>query len=183
MELSIVTTLYRSAPYVRDFYTRASQAASSLTSSYEIVFVNDGSPDDSLERAIEIQRQDPRVRIIDLSRNFGHHKAMMTGLERATGDLAFLIDSDLEEDPAWLRQFRATLADTNADVVYGVQTRRKGNWFERATGYIYYALFNALLEHPLPRNMVTARLMTRRYVDQLVRHRDREVCVAGLWMI
>src|SRR5262245_53649729 len=114
MDLSIVTTLFRSAPYVHDFYTRAPEAASGLASSFEIIFVNDGSPDDSLERAIEIHRQDPHVRIVDLSRNFGHHKAMMTGLERATGELTFLIDSDLEEDPAWLGRFHATLTETNA---------------------------------------------------------------------
>jgi putative glycosyltransferase len=183
MDLSIVATLYRSAPYVRDFYTRARDAAQALTASFEIIFVNDGSPDDSLERALEIQRQDPRVRVIDLSRNFGHHKAMMTGLDRATGELMFLIDSDLEEDPAWLGRFHATLVETKADVVYGVQARRKGDWFERASGYLYYATFNALLEHPLPRNVVTVRLMTRRYVDQLIRHREREIFIAGLWAI
>jgi putative glycosyltransferase len=183
MDLSIVTTLFQSAPYVRDFYARAREAAVGVASTFEIIFVNDGSPDDSLDRVLEIQRQDPHVRVVDLSRNFGHHKAMMTGLERATGDLTFLIDSDLEEDPAWLARFHATLKETNADVVYGVQARRKGGWFERASGYLYYAAFNALLDHPLPRNLVTVRLMTRRYVEQLVRHREREMFIAGLWVI
>jgi putative glycosyltransferase len=183
MDLSIVTTLYRSAPYVQEFYTRACAAAAALTSSFEIIFVNDGSPDDSLARAIEIQKRDSHVRIIDLSRNFGHHKAMMAGLERSTGDLTFLIDSDLEEDPAWLADFHGVLTATRTDVVYGVQKQRKGGPVERLTGYIYFTVFNAFLEKPIPRNVVTARLMTRRYVEQLVRHRDREVFIAGLWVI
>ena len=69
---------------------------------YEIVLVNDGSPDDSLRVALDLHARDPRVRIIDLSRNFGHHKALMTGLAHARGELVFLIDCDLEEDPEWL---------------------------------------------------------------------------------
>src|SRR5436190_23969547 len=101
MDLSIVTTLYRSEAHVHDFSTRACAAASQLTSAFEIIFVNDGSPDESLDRALEIYGQDSRVRIVDLSRNFGHHKAILTGLQYATGDQVFLLDSDLEEDPEW----------------------------------------------------------------------------------
>jgi putative glycosyltransferase len=183
MDLSIVTTLYRSESYVREFYTRMSAAASSLTSRYEIVFVNDGSPDESLERALDLHRQDPRVRIIDLSRNFGHHRAIMTGLQHARGDLVFLIDSDLEEDPGWLLEFHRTLRTTGADVAYGVQKRRKGRWFERLTGQVAYTIYHALLNQPIPRNVLTVRLMSRRYVRQLVQHRDREICLAGLWVL
>ena len=80
MTLSIVTTLYRSAPHLEEFYRRASAAAETITSDYEIVFVNDGSPDDSLLIALDLFERDPRVRVVDLARNFGHHKAMMTGL-------------------------------------------------------------------------------------------------------
>ena len=77
-------------------------------------------------------KRDPTVRIVDLSRNFGHHKAMMTGLSYARGDLVFLIDSDLEEDPELLASFAATLHSQEADVVYGVQESRKGGTFRAA---------------------------------------------------
>jgi putative glycosyltransferase len=181
--LSIVTSLYNSAPFVREFYAQVSESAARLTSNYEIVFVNDGSPDDSLRISRELCAEDPRVRVIDLSRNFGHHKALMTGLMKARGDLVFLIDADLEEDPAWLDVFRATMAETGADVVYGVQSSRKGNWFERSSGTIFFRVLNNLLTHPIPENVVTARLMTRRYVEALVEHRDQELCLAGLWVV
>lgn len=181
--LSIVTTLYRSAEFVDAFYERASRAAAALMLDYEIVFVNDGSPDDSLERAVALYERDPRVRIVDLSRNFGHHKAIMTGLAHSRGDLVFLIDVDLEEEPEWLALFRDTMTRTQADVVYGVQDVRKGDVFERLSGALFYKSFNALLDHPIPENIVTARLMTRRYVENLVRHRDREINLAALWMI
>jgi len=183
MDLSIVTTLYRSETYVREFYARASAAASLITSNYEIIFVNDGSPDESLTHALELYRDDPRVVILDLSRNFGHHRAIMTGLQHAAGDLVFLIDSDLEEDPAWLLEFHRTLQATGADVVYGTQKRRKGDWFERLTGQVAYSIYHALLTESIPRNVLTVRLMTRRYVAQLVQHRDREICLAGLWVL
>ena len=183
MMLSVVTTLYGSADFVAEFSERMSRAATSLTDDYEIIFVNDGSPDDSLARVLQLFERDPHIRIIDLSRNFGHHKAMMTGLEHARGDLIFLIDVDLEEQPEWLIDFRGTMARTGADVVYGVQQYRKGNLFERLSGMLYYKAFNALLKHPIPENLVTARLMSRRYVNGLVRHREHEMTLAPLWVI
>lgn len=181
--LSIVTSTYSSAPYLEEFYARCVAAAGRLTDAFELVFVNDGSPDDSLELALALRDRDPRVRVLDLSRNFGHHKALMTGLMHARGDLVFLIDCDLEEDPAWLVSFHDAMRSSGADVVFGVQAERKGGWLERVTGRLFFSLFNRLLTHPLPANIVTARLMTRAYVEALVSHREREVCLAGLWAI
>jgi putative glycosyltransferase len=183
VRLSVVTSLYKSAGFIREFYSRVADAAAKVTPDWEIIMVNDGSPDDSLQIAIELHRRDPRVRVIDLSRNFGHHKALMTGLTRSRGELVFLIDSDLEEDPAWLSLFYETMQSSGADAVYGVQRSRKGGWFERASGAIFYSVFNRLLTHPFPPNIITARLMTRRYVDALVQHRDQEVSMAGLCTI
>src|SRR5262245_3505179 len=164
LTLSIVTSLYQSEEFLTEFHTRCTAAATRLAgSSYEIIVVNDGSPDQSLQKAIDLHARDPHVRVIDLSRNFGHHKALMTGLAHARGDLVFLIDSDLEEDPAWLLTFYEMMRANAVDVVYGVQARRKGDWFERITGQIYFGLFNRMLTHPIPVNVVTARLMTSRY--------------------
>jgi putative glycosyltransferase len=183
VRLSIVTTMYGSARFIEEFYRRAVEAVARVSSSYEFVFVNDGSPDDSLATALRLRDRDPRVRVVDLSRNFGHHKAMMTGLARARGELVFLIDCDLEEDPQWLTSFDEAMTRSGADVIFGVQSSRKGNLFERLTGSLFFHLFNRLLAEPIPANVVTARLMTRRYVQALVQHRDREVCLAGLWVI
>ncbi|WP_299964174.1 glycosyltransferase family 2 protein [uncultured Roseobacter sp.] len=184
MKLSIVTTLYQSEPYIEEFCAGASEAARTLVGDdYEIVMVNDGSPDNSLDVAVSLARRDTRLVVVDLSRNFGHHKAMMTGLDHARGDLVFLIDSDLEEDPAWLTLFHEALTAGDHDVVYGVQSRRKGNWWERTSGSLFYTSFNALSGVELPRNLITARLMRRRYVSALLQHREREVVIAGLWQI
>jgi putative glycosyltransferase len=182
MDLSIVTTMYRSAPYLAEFHSRASAAAQRITDDYEIIFVNDGSPDDSLEVALGLYEQDERVRVVDLSKNFGHHKAMMTGLAHARGKLVFLLDSDLEEEPELLEKFHTEMLVSGADVVYGVQATRKGNSFEKFSGMIFYKLFNMLSPEPIPRNVITLRLMTQRYVAALLQHQEREIVIAGLWV-
>lgn len=182
-ELSIVSTLYLSARTVREFYERCCAAAELLGLDYELVLVDDGSPDESLQLACELAAADPRVRVIELSRNFGHHRALMTGLSFAKGRSVFLIDSDLEEEPEWLERFWKVLEDEAADVVYGLQEIRRGSFFQRLTGRLFYVLFNLLSEHTLVGNPVVARLMVRRYVDALLLHRERELLIAGLWEI
>ena len=183
MYLSIVTTLYYSAPYINEFYQRISIESQKLTDDYEIIFVNDGSPDDSLGVAVKLHQKDERVRVIDLSRNFGHHKAIMTGLSYARGELIFLLDSDLEEEPELLSLFHEHYQSSDVDVVYGVQKIRKGNMFEKISGEIFYNLFNMISSYPVPRNLITARLMSQRYVRALVDHKDKEIFLAGLWAI
>ena len=107
----------------------------------------------------------------------------MTGLHYAAGDRVFLIDSDLEEEPEWLSSFSEQMKREQCDVVYGVQVRRKGGFFERVSGAWFYRVFNLLSGLSLPANIVVARLMTRRYVNALLRHEEREVFLAGLWHI
>lgn len=183
MKLSIVSTLYGSAGYLPAFHARATAAARELTEDYEMILVNDGSPDHSLEVALTLRAVDPRIRVVDLSRNFGHHRAMMSGLGYARGDLVFLVDCDLEEEPELLIEFARQLRETGADAVYGVMAQRKGRWFERNSGRLFYFLFRLLSSYPVPPNQLVARLMTRRYVDALLAHREREVFIAGLWAI
>jgi putative glycosyltransferase len=184
MKLSIVSTLYQSAPHIIEFHQRVSAAAKNYAGEdYEIVIVNDGSPDNSLDLAVLITESDRHVVVVDLSRNFGHHKAMMTGLANTKGDQVFLIDSDLEEEPECLISFAEQMENQYCDVVFGVQEKRKGGWFERWSGQCFYSFFKALTGLALHKNIVTVRLMTRRYVDALLLHEEREVFLAGLWHI
>lgn len=184
MKLSIVTTLFYSGHHIEEFCLRSVAAARQLVEDdFEIVLVNDGSPDNSLELAVGLAAAVPNIMVVDLSRNFGHHRAMMTGLAHTRGDRVFLIDSDLEEDPAWLRSFSEQMERDGCDVVFGVQERRKGSFFERWSGEGFYFFFQMLTGLALPKNVVTARLMTRRYVDALLDHKEREVYIMGLMYI
>ena len=176
MRLSLVATLYNSAPHLDEFYERLTLCAQKITHNYEIILVNDGSPDSSLDLALKLFEKDTRVKVVDLSRNFGHHKAMMTGLEQAQGDYVFLIDSDLEEPPETLNLFWDELQKArDLDVVFGVQKTRKGGCFERVSGALYYKIINWLGEVKIPKNLLTVRLMSRHYAQSLIRYQEREM--------
>jgi putative glycosyltransferase len=181
MQLSVVTTLFQSAPYIDEFYRRVRAEAEKISSDLEFVFVNDGATDRSLETALDLQKQDGRILVVDLSRNFGHHKAIMTGLEYAKGDLVFLIDVDLEEPPEILGPFFEALNKENVDAVYGVQAPRHGPWLTRTLANLFYWIFEILSDYRIPPHSLTARLMTRRYVDELVRHKEHLSNLIGLW--
>jgi putative glycosyltransferase len=173
MIVSVVTTLYNSAPYIEEFYRRVLDQIRALKIDYEVVFVDDGSPDNALEVALGIAKSDDHVSVVELSKNFGHHKAMMTGLAQARGDLVFLIDVDLEEPPEVLGEFYRILTEKSVDIVFGVQQERHGTWFQRVSGEAFYYLYNLLSTNVIPRNQLRARLMTRRYVNALLRHKEQ----------
>jgi len=184
MDLSVVTTLYRSAPHIREFYSRMSTAAEAITKDYEIIFVNDGSDDESLNIAVEIHRSDSRVKVVDLSRNFGHHKAIMAGLHYVSGEHVFLIDCDLEEDPELLDEMYSAINESdNADVIFGVQKTRKGGLVEKRGGELFYRLFNRLSGLSLPDNPLTVRIMTKRYVQSVLKYKEDELFLAGVFEI
>src|SRR5690606_40749891 len=120
MKLSVITTLYRSERYLEEFYRRVCATAESLVGDdFEIILVDDGSPDESLSLARNLQVRDPRVQVIELSRNFGHHAAIVAGLSQTRGDRVFLMDCDLEEQPEWLPEFSEKMDSSAADVVFG----------------------------------------------------------------
>lgn len=181
MQLSLVTTLFCSEGHLAEFYSRICQAAAAITENFELILVNDGSPDASLQKAIFLSEQDERVVVIDLSRNFGHHKAIMTGLARAKGEYVFLIDSDLEEPPEVLPEFYSELQRQQCDVVYGYQAQRQRGLLDKLIGESFYRLFNRISDLKIPFNPMTVRLMTRRYVKALVQHREQVVFIDGLW--
>jgi putative glycosyltransferase len=181
LALSIVTSLYKSEPYIEEFYRRVTQTVGKLNvPTYEIVFVNDGSPDRAKDLALIFLAADPHVVLVDLSRNFGHHKALLTGLAYARGERIFLLDSDLEEDPELLVQLAEEMDRRGCDVVYSMQETRRGGWFERISGHLYYWTMNAVSGIDFPSNLLTLRLMTRRYVESLLLYREREVLLNGI---
>lgn len=179
MQLSIVTTMFYSRNYLHEFYRRTLSAVKELGLSYEFIFVDDGSPDDSLMVALGLQNEDSNIKIVELSKNFGHQKAIMTGLQYAQGDLIFLIDCDLEEDPELIKRFWELRAN-DVDSIYGVQVNRKGGWFERASGWLFYRIINTLSSIKYPADTLTARLMSRSYVNALLKFQEKEI---DLWSI
>lgn len=180
MKFSIVSTLYNSSLTLLEFYSRITSAVKKITDSYEIILVDDGSSDDSVSIAKKIQQLDQRITIVELSRNFGQHRAIMTGLSYAKGENVFLIDSDLEESPEIVDLFWQKMCNSDDDVVYGVQNKRKGDWFEKLSGFIFFKIMNFLSDIKIPRNVILARLMKKHYVKNLLLHKERELAFVGV---
>lgn len=179
--LSIVTCMYRSMPFLQEFLRLCDEAVGALPiDSFEIVFVDDGSPDESAAWVRQTCRERAGIRLVELSRNFGHHQAAMAGLAHAQGAYVFLIDCDLEISPDFLRELWQKMRATDADVVYGYQEQRKGGLVERMGGQIFWSAFNRLSDTVVPSSVVTERLMTRRYVQALLTLGDRNVFLAGM---
>lgn len=179
--ITIVTTLYFSESFVDSFYNRIKHSVEKITKEYEIIFVNDGSPDHSKNKVLELNKHDSRIILIDLSRNFGHHQAILTGLHFSAGDYVFLIDSDLEEDPELLELFwKEMLKNDETDVIFGRQIKRKGGFFEMITGSIFYRILNSLTKVNYPSNTLTARLMKRNYVDAVLTFREKAL---DIWSV
>lgn len=184
MKLSVVTSMYHSEKYIEQFFAEVKTAVSPITSDFEIIFVNDGSPDRSLQTVVRLQQSDRRIVAVDLSRNFGHHRALMTGLQQSTGEFVFLIDSDLEESPALIELYwKEMSADSAIDVVYGIQEKRKGGWGERISGRIWYSLFSFLSDIEYPSDSLTARLMKRQYVDSVISYHEKELEIWGIFVL
>jgi putative glycosyltransferase len=182
VKISVVATLYYSEKYVQEFYNRIHNSVLRITEDYEIVFVNDGSPDNSLSRILAFQQNDPRIVLVDLSRNFGHHQAILTGLHHASGEYVFLIDTDLEEDPELLVTFWEKMKSSeNIDVVYGLQEKRKGGIFEKTSGSLFYKGLNLLTDFEYPANTFTARLMKKKYVAAVLRYEEKTLDVWAIF--
>ena len=181
MKISIVTTLYYSEKYIEEFILRIKKTLNEYKfNNYEIILVNDGSPDNSLSVASELCQHDSSIKIINLSRNFGHYNAIITGLEHSDGDLVFLLDVDLEDQPEWLGLFYSELNKKKSDVVYGTQNKRRNYKF---FGNIYYKLSSYMLDLDHPKNITTARLMTKKYVKAVLMHKEKHFVISGLWVL
>ena len=178
MAVSIVTTLYKSARYVDEFVARATALMSDQD---ELIMVDDGSPDDSLEIARKHAIDDDRIVLVELSRNFGHHAAILAGLSQARHERIFLVDSDLEEEPELLREFSVTMDTSGADVVFGIHDQSQGSISRRLTSKVFWRLFSAMTDTSLPLNICNVRLMNRRYVDALVSLPERNAFLGGMF--
>ena len=182
MKLSVVTTLYKSKNFLEIFLKEISSAIETLAiENFELVFVNDGSPDDSVAYLLERKKDISQIKIIDLSRNFGHHYAIQAGLNYASGEYVFLIDNDLETPPSILVDFFNEIKkDNTLDVVYGYQEARKGNFIEKKAGSVFWVLINKLSDTKIPHNILTERLMTKQYVNELLRLQDANLFMGGM---
>ncbi|HXT01135.1 MAG TPA: glycosyltransferase family 2 protein [Elusimicrobiota bacterium] len=166
--LSVVVPCYDESEVIETFYREIRPVLESLRPlAYELIFVDDGSGDDTLERLNRIAEKDPAVRVCSLSRNFGHQIALTAGLDAAAGDAVIMMDSDLQHPPALIpelvRRWRA-----GCDVVSAVRGRTEGaSWFKDGTSRAFYFLLNSLSSTKVPQGAADFCLLSRRVVRSL----------------
>jgi polyisoprenyl-phosphate glycosyltransferase len=176
--LSVVAPVYNEEELVELFVERTCSALADHT--FELVLVNDGSSDATPQLLDHIAATDPRVRVIHLSRNFGHQAALTAGLEHAVGDVVAMIDADLQDPPEVIAQMVERWAQ-GADVVYAVREHRPGETaFKLATASWFYKLFNKLTQVDLEPNSGDFRLLDRRALDALLSMTERSRFLRGM---
>jgi glycosyltransferase involved in cell wall biosynthesis len=158
--LSIVVPMYNEESVIADLRSALNQFMSELREEAEVILVNDGSKDSTLSRIAEWAYEDPRVRVINLSRNFGHQNAATAGLDFARGEAVVLVDADLQDPLVAIHEMIARYCE-GYDVVYGQRVIRAGEtWFKRASAWIFYRLMRTLVYKDLPVDSGDFRLIS-----------------------
>ncbi len=179
--ISVIAPAYNEEAVLPEFHKRLSAVFDNLDCELEVVYVNDGSSDRTMEVLIGLRNQDSRITLVDLSRNFGKEIAMTAGLDHASGDAVVVIDTDLQDPPELIpelvRQWRAGF-----DVVYAQRTEREGeSWMKRTTASAFYRVIKRLSRVSIPQDTGDFRLMSRRSVDALLELREHHRFMKGLF--
>ncbi len=162
-------------------FPRLDEAIGGLGVGLEIICVDDGSRDDTLERLRLRTQADPRIKVIALSRNFGKEAALTAGIDAAAGEMVAPIDADLQDPPELIAEF-LTLWEQGYDVVYGMRADRgSDSWLKRVTAEGFYRVFNLMSASPIPASAGDFRLMDRTVVDALKRLPERNRFMKGLF--
>lgn len=181
--VSIVCPFYNEENGVSAFYNAMTrEVAGLLHYEFEFVCVDDGSKDDTLARLVAISEQDARLRVIELSRNFGKEVALTAGLDAALGDAVIPIDADLQDPPALIGQLIAAWEDSGADVVLAKRRdRQSDSRAKRLSATAFYDMYNWVSRIKIPANVGDCRLMTRMVVDALKQLPETQRFMKGLF--
>jgi glycosyltransferase involved in cell wall biosynthesis len=177
---SIVAPVFNEEETLPHFYRRVIEVMEGIGDPFELILINDGSRDGSFRTMHELHTRDPRVRVIDFSRNFGHQIAISAGLDHARGAAVIIIDSDLQDPPEVIPQLIVRWQD-GAEVVYAQRSRRKGETkFKLMSAAIFYRLMTRITSISIPHDTGDFRLLDRRVVDALVKMREHHRFMRGL---
>ncbi len=177
--ISVVLPVYNESKVLETLTGCVSEAIRETGGEGEILFVNDGSRDDSGAILDRLAASDPQVRVLHLSRNFGHQAAVQAGLSHVTGDVVVIMDSDMQDEPGSIGRFVEKWRE-GYDVVYAVRTGRKENPVKKFLFHAFYRVLNSVSRTPMPADAGNFGLVDRRVADQIARLPDRDRYYAGL---
>lgn len=179
--LSIVVPCYQEADNLERLHRETRAVVQELGMNAELILVDDGSPDNTRSVALGIANQDPHVRVISFSRNFGKEAAMLAGLRAAEGNVVAIMDADLQHPPRLLQQMYQIIATGTADQVVARRTRDQDPWLRRQLSRTYYRLVNSLIEVRLTDGVGDFRMLSRRAVDALLKLSEANRFSKGLF--
>lgn len=167
-KVSLVIPMYYEEKVAKECYKRVKEVLNSLENyKHEIIFINDGSKDKTLEILQEIAKKDKDVKVISFSRNFGHQAAVTAGLKEVTGDAIVIIDADLQDPPELIPDMLIKWEEGN-EVIYGKRKTRKGeSAFKLLTAKMFYNTLNALSDVEIPKDTGDFRLVDRKVVETI----------------
>lgn len=178
--ISVVIPCYNEQENIDSLFLRLNEVRVRVALPFEFIFVNDGSTDATLKKLENLAAIHTFVKVVDLSRNFGHQLAITAGIEHAQGEAVVIIDADLQDPPELIAELLKKWRE-GYDVVYAVRKSRRGETlFKKMTAKMFYRLLDRITDIPIPLDTGDFRLMDRRVVDELVRIRDRHRFVRGL---
>lgn len=181
VELSIVVPVHNEAAGLDNFFARLLPVLDRIALSYEIICVNDGSTDSSLERLLEIRERARSVKVLSLSRNFGKDIALSAGLDYSAGAAVIPIDADLQDPPELIEQMVAKWRE-GYDIVCATRIRREGeSWLKRSSARLFYRVFDRITDIPIPHDTGDFRLLDRSVVDVIIRLPERTRFMKGLF--
>jgi len=179
--LSVIVPCFNEEEVIEETYKRLTNVLKENHINYEILFINDGSIDKTLEILTNIAKNDPKIKIISFSRNFGHQSAVSAGIHHCKGDYAVIIDADLQDPPEVIPELLSLAKKEQANVVYGVRKKRKGEtFFKRFTAWAFYKIINLLSDVPLPENTGDFRLIDKKVIDAFNQLPEKNKYIRGL---
>ena len=179
--LSVVVPAFNESPVLGEFHRRLSEVMRAIGMDYEIIYVDDGSTDDTAAVLNRLRDNDESVAVIELSRNFGKEVALTAGLDHAGGDAVIIIDADLQDPPELIVEFLREWRD-GYDIVYGRRSDREGeSWLKITTAKWFYRVINRLSDVEIPRDSGDFRLISRRALDALISLRETHRYMKGLY--
>jgi polyisoprenyl-phosphate glycosyltransferase len=177
---SIVIPVHNEQESLRELHRRLGEVFSQLDGEAEAILVDDGSTDYSYPLMLELHTRDPRFKLVQLSRNFGHQMAITAGIDLARGEAVVVMDSDLQHPPELLPALAARWRE-GYDVVYGVMTERPEGWLKRATARVYYRFLRRLANVEIPAAAGDFRLADRRVIEAFRAMPERNRFVRGMF--
>ncbi len=181
VEISIIVPVHNEAAGIDAFFAQLIPVLEGLGTTWEVICVNDGSADTTLDLLVELHRRTPAIKVISLSRNFGKDVALSAGFDFACGAAVIPIDADLQDPPELIVPMVAKWRE-GFDIVFATRKRREGDsWFKRTTARYFYEIFDRITDVPVPHDTGDYRLIDRRVVDVLVRLPERTRFMKGLF--